>query len=119
MGMTDWRSGKRRRYTVEFKRQVVAEASAEGVSAASVARRHGLNANLIFNWRRRHVGDRPVNFVPALIVPEAPPADGDEVVPGGTAQRLEVAGHGGCGLAVDGDFDAGAFRRLLAVVEDR
>ena len=53
MAMADWRSGKRRRYTEAFKRQVVAEASGEGVSAASVARRHGLNANLIFNWRRR------------------------------------------------------------------
>ena len=32
---------------------IVAEASARGASVASVVRRHGLNANLVFKWIRR------------------------------------------------------------------
>jgi len=121
--MTDWRSYKRRQYTEAFKRQVVAEALAEGVSVASVARRHGLNANLIFNWRRRFGGDRPVTFVPAVIVPEV--SDGMETDGGragleeGSGRRLEVVCHGGRRIVVDEDFDADALRRLLSVVEDR
>lgn len=43
----------RARYTDELKRQVVAEATAEGASVAGVARRHGLNGNLVFGWRHR------------------------------------------------------------------
>ncbi len=121
--MTDWRSGKRRRYTETFKRQVVAEASGDGVSVASVARRHGLNANLIFNWRRRFGGDRPVAFVPAVIVPE----DSEDVrMDGGRAGleegsrcRLEIVCHGGRRIVVDGNFDADVLRRLLSVVEGR
>ena len=40
--------------TLEEKLRIVAEANAPGVSVAEVARRHGLNANLIFSWRRQH-----------------------------------------------------------------
>ena len=51
--MVDKVNSQRRRYDVNFKRQVVAEAMQPGVSAASVARRHGLNDNLLFNWKRK------------------------------------------------------------------
>ena len=44
----------RRRRTLEQKLQVVAEASVPGASVAEVARRHGINANLVFGWRRQH-----------------------------------------------------------------
>lgn len=45
---------RRRRYTLAFKRQVVEETLAGGESVSVVARRHDLNANLLFTWRRRH-----------------------------------------------------------------
>jgi transposase len=41
-------------HTLEAKRRIVAEASAPGASVAEIARRHGLNANLLFSWRRQH-----------------------------------------------------------------
>ena len=44
----------RRLLTLEQKLRVVAEASVPGASVAEVARRHGLNANLVFGWRRQH-----------------------------------------------------------------
>ena len=44
----------RRHRTVEEKLRIVQEALQAGASNAEVARRHGLNANLLFNWRRQH-----------------------------------------------------------------
>ena len=48
------RGERRRRYTLAFKRQVVEETLAGGESLSVVARRHDLNANLLFNWRSRY-----------------------------------------------------------------
>jgi transposase len=48
------RRAQRRVYTLEEKVRVVAEANECGASVADVARRHGINANLLFNWRRQH-----------------------------------------------------------------
>lgn len=42
---------RRMRTRVE-KRAIVEETLAPGASVAAVARRHGANANLVFNWRR-------------------------------------------------------------------
>jgi len=41
---------KRRHRSREEKRRIVEEALAEGASVAAVARAHGVNANLVFNW---------------------------------------------------------------------
>jgi transposase len=44
---------ERRRYrTVEERRRIVEETLADGVSVAVVARRHGVNANQVFYWRK-------------------------------------------------------------------
>jgi transposase len=40
--------------TNEEKRRIVAEALVPGASVAAVARKHGVNANLLFGWRRLH-----------------------------------------------------------------
>jgi transposase len=45
--------GKRRRFTAEYRRQVVQETLAPGASVAGVALKHRLNANLVFTWRRK------------------------------------------------------------------
>lgn len=41
----------RRSWSDEEKRRIVAEAVLPGASVADIARRHGVNANLVFNWR--------------------------------------------------------------------
>ena len=41
-----------RRYTVAPKRQIVAKSFDRDVSVAETARRHQMNANALFNWRR-------------------------------------------------------------------
>ena len=44
--------GKRRRFTAEEKRLLVAEASEPGSSVSLVARRNGVSSSLLFRWRR-------------------------------------------------------------------
>jgi transposase-like protein len=45
---------RRRLRSVEEKRRIVEETLVPGTSVAEIARRHGLNANLLFGWRRLH-----------------------------------------------------------------
>ena len=42
------------RWSEEFKRRIVAEAAASELSASEIARRNGLNPNLVFSWRKKY-----------------------------------------------------------------
>ena len=42
----------RRSWSDDEKQRIVAEALLPGASVAEIARRHGMNANLLFTWRR-------------------------------------------------------------------
>ena len=46
------KSKKNRRYSAAFKRQVVRETLAPGSSVSIVARRHDINSNIVFRWRK-------------------------------------------------------------------
>jgi transposase-like protein len=48
------RTGPRMRHTIEEKLRIVEEARAKGASVAMVARRHNVNPNQVFAWRRQH-----------------------------------------------------------------
>ena len=69
---------KRVHRSLELKRQMVEETLAPGASVARVAQAHGVNANLLFNWRRQYrqgllgVGTRRVPGLLAVRVAEAP-----------------------------------------------
>jgi len=53
-GVSAAKSGvSRRSWSPAQKRRIVEEAYRPGASVADVARSHGLNANQVFNWRRR------------------------------------------------------------------
>ena len=49
---------RRREHSPEFKRELVARSLEPGVSVAAIAMDNGINANLLFGWRRRHVESR-------------------------------------------------------------
>ena len=44
---------RRRRWSVDQKLAILAEASQPGMSISYVARRHGISPSLVFGWRRR------------------------------------------------------------------
>jgi transposase len=45
---------KRRRRSLEEKRRIVEETLVPGASVARVARRHAVNANQVFYWRKKY-----------------------------------------------------------------
>ena len=67
---------KRRNWPEAFKRQVVAETLEPGSSVSIVARRHDVNTNQLFKWRRQLMAKEPSAevdggaMVPVEIVPE-------------------------------------------------
>jgi transposase len=48
------KTAPRRLRTAEEKLRIVRETLVAGASVAEIARRHGVNANLLFSWRRQH-----------------------------------------------------------------
>ena len=68
---------QRRQWTRALKRRIVAETLAPGASVSIVARRHDVNANQVFKWRREMapkppaVAKQSVAMLPVEIVPEA------------------------------------------------
>jgi transposase len=53
MAAHDGAGERRRTRSLDERKGIVEEALAPGLSVAAVARRHGLNANLVFKWIRR------------------------------------------------------------------
>jgi transposase-like protein len=51
-------AGRRRFWSSDEKRRMVAESLGPGASVSKVAQRYGVNANLLFTWRRRDGGCR-------------------------------------------------------------
>ncbi|EAQ97011.1 transposase [Congregibacter litoralis] len=74
---------RRRRYPPEFKEQVLRECEQPGASVAGVAVSHGLNPNLVHNWRRTHNILAPSGFVQL-------PAPGPVVETSPTIVRIDV-----------------------------
>lgn len=60
---------RRREHSAEFKRELVARSLEPGVSVAAIAMDSGINANLLFGWRRRHLNA----LAPAEPAPPRPP----------------------------------------------
>ena len=60
---------------MEEKRRIVEETFSEGASVALVARAHGVNANLVFNWRKLYQAGRlsggRAKLLPVKVTPEA------------------------------------------------
>ena len=52
-GSVDTKQPKRRQYSEGLKRQMVAETQVPGASVSIVARRHDVNSNQLFRWRRQ------------------------------------------------------------------
>lgn len=112
---------KRRRWSVETKRRLVALTQEPGASMAAVAREHGLNANLLFNWRRQlgrgalvaAMSSGPAtSFAPIDVVAHE---HGSEGAPG--AGRMEIELKGGTRVRVDGAVSQSALVRVLMALK--
>ena len=66
------RGRRRRRWSDEEKRQIVAQTLVPGMSVSQVARRYYVNANLVFTWRRDPRLRASVEQEPELNWPRCP-----------------------------------------------
>jgi transposase len=73
-------TGRRRRFTADFKARVVEETLVRGAIVSEVARRHGLTPQQVFTWRRQarqplgNTESKAPQFVPAIVETALPPA---------------------------------------------
>ena len=86
----------RRSWSDEAKQRIVDEAVVPGASVADIARRYGVNANLVFNWRKAAraasvaaaaEGSASTAHAPADAQPAA--TEACEFIPIGVFERLE------------------------------
>src|SRR5215468_12355244 len=73
---------KRQFRSLETKLQIVREALAEGASVARVARAHGVNANLVFNWCRLYRAGRLGRGGEAKLLPVRVSTESSTALPG-------------------------------------
>jgi len=125
---------KRRRWSVEQKREIAAESLEPGASPITVARRHGIGTGQIYTWRRQLLEGslgataQPVaRFARAEAMAMEPgseaPADG-QPEPGASAPgspsrpdgMIEIVLPNGVSVRVDTRVDSGALRRVLSAL---
>jgi transposase len=122
---------RRRRWSDEDKRRIVAETFEPNASVSSVAKRHGLHPGQVFSWRRAFHDDargrRSVRgkaaFAPVVVeeppepLPRLPPPDGARTT--GSSGRIEIILGRGRRVVVGCDVDTAALRRVLDALEPR
>jgi transposase len=118
------KSGSRRRFwSSDEKRRMVAESLAPGASVSKVAQRHGVNANLLFTWRRRETrsatsgGLEALKLLPVIVADEGMAAA--PIAPSAPVGRMEIALVGGERVIVGADVDAAAFARVVKALSRR
>ena len=102
---------RRRRWPEALKRQIVAETLEPGSSVSIVARRHDMNANQLFQWRRRMLAKSPASdgaLLPVEIVPEQ--GRGRSTESGGS---IEIEFANGTRLRVRGAVAPEMLRRVI------
>jgi transposase len=110
----------RANYSREFKQRLVDAANQHGVSVSKHAQEHGVNANLLFKWRRDAKAEAPALYpielvlpplsMELLLPPEVPtPATPSIETPSG---KIEIRlGH--AMVVIDGTVDTNALRMIL------
>jgi transposase len=105
---------KRRSWSVAEKRRIVDESLVGGASIAEVARRHDLNANQLFTWRRRF-GVVPQDQDPKEVAPILPVLIVTDTAASGHGKpgQMEIVLTGGERILVWGDVETAALARVL------
>ena len=118
------KSGSGRRFwSSDEKRRMVTESLGPGASVSKVAQRYGVNANLLFTWRRRGArgaasgGLEPLKLLPVTVADEGMAAA--PIAPSAPAGRMEIALVGGERVVVGADVDAAALARVVKALSRR
>lgn len=122
---------RRRRWRVEDKLRIVAEAESPGAIVSHVARRHHISRGLLANWRQQvrrgalAVENHPPMFMPVQILPGSMEAVSRvpslHELPASTQaiaedRRIEISLPDGTCIRVGADVGLVALRRVIAAV---
>jgi transposase len=90
----------RRPWSDEDKARFVTESLEPRATVRSVARRHGLDASLLYRWRRAFLADRLASapsaadgFVPVQLALPSPAGSSAPSLPAGSIEVVTAAGH--------------------------
>ena len=112
----------RRKHSLAFKRRLIEQTLVPGASVARIALENGVNANLLFKWRRLHV--RSARAAPSSLLPvilSEPQARGEapietpaaRMAAGGGVIEVELpAGR----IRIKGAVDVPALRAVLQML---
>ena len=111
---------RRRSWSLDEKRRIVDETLEDGTSLAEVARRHDLNANQLFTWRRQFGVEAagPKDVAPILPVTIALETAVEEPDPGSSGQ-IEIVLADGDRILVWSDVETAALMRVLKALSRR
>ncbi len=113
-------AGRRRRrsYSEELKRRLVAACAEPGASVSLVARKHDMNANLLFSWCRQFAPQTPPPPALDLIsIRVADSAEGRTSSPTERGGSMEIVLPNGARVRVDASVDEQALRRVLGALK--
>ena len=113
----------RANYSREFKQRLVEAANQPGVSVSKLAQDHGVNANLLFKWRRDAKAEAPALYPIELVLPPSstelllPPTPLPETLTPETAVEPTPSGTieirlGRAMVVIDGTVDTNALRMI-------
>jgi transposase len=121
------RGERRRSWTLEQKREIVAESLGSELTPTEVARKHAISSGQLYTWRQQLLSmPGPVierampRFAEVDLAPASPGASEPARI-GGTAPRaparaggmIEIMLPNGVSLRVDAEVDGSALRRVL------
>jgi transposase len=115
----------KRQYTEEFKAKVLSECEEPGASIAQVALRHGINANLVHNWRAVHrrqtALEQPSSsrmpLIPVTVAMDAAEEPKQRTADGKVGAGIEIALHGAW-LTVGPGVDAKLLRSVVRILHE-
>jgi transposase len=109
---------RRRRWTDEQKLAILSKVGEDGWSVAEVARRHDINRQQIYQWRRDLVRKGLISMEPTVFLPiTAEATTSEETRVGGVVHTVELGLAKGRTLSVPTDVPTIVLQRLIRAVE--
>lgn len=99
-------------YPAEFKLQLAQRACEPGVSVSRLAREHGINANMLFKWRRHYRAGLLGAAQPALLPVTITGVPASIAPCAASAGRIEIA-IADAVVRIEGAVDAATVRAVL------
>ena len=116
-------SGRRRYWTTEEKQRIVEQTLSSGLSVASVAREHGVNANQVFYWRKLYRAgllgndggaEQKVRLLPVSVSDEQPAeTEPEETTSPAAGLTINIEFPGRTLVSVEGAVDADIVRAVV------